>query len=88
MPDMRQTFPCCSIGIPVVVLLSFILANALYLQLMDARCSRTCKSRLGPCAGVARPAAARRGRVNSVQRGHHPGRRRTSGGSARPLISW
>jgi NADH-quinone oxidoreductase subunit H len=49
MPDMQQilTF-IISIGIPVVVLLSFILANAMYLQLMERKVLAHMQSRLGP----------------------------------------
>jgi NADH-quinone oxidoreductase subunit H len=49
MPDMQQiiTF-VISIGIPVVVLLSFILANAMYLQLMERKVLAHMQSRLGP----------------------------------------
>ena len=49
MPDMRQILSLVvSIGIPVVVLLSFILANAMYLQLMERKVLAHMQSRLGP----------------------------------------
>jgi NADH-quinone oxidoreductase subunit H len=49
MPDMQQILIfIVSIGIPVVVLLSFILANAMYLQLMERKVLAHMQSRLGP----------------------------------------
>jgi len=49
MPDMQQILKfVIAIGIPVVVLLSFILANAMYLQLMERKVLAHMQSRLGP----------------------------------------
>ena len=49
MPDMQQILNfVITIGIPVVVLLSFILANAMYLQLMERKVLAHMQSRLGP----------------------------------------
>jgi NADH-quinone oxidoreductase subunit H len=49
MPDMQQIINfIITIGIPVVVLLSFILANAMYLQLMERKVLAHMQSRLGP----------------------------------------
>ena len=49
MPDMQQIINfVITIGIPVVVLLSFILANAMYLQLMERKVLAHMQSRLGP----------------------------------------
>jgi len=49
MPDMQQILTFVfTIGIPVVVLLSFILANAMYLQLMERKVLAHMQSRLGP----------------------------------------
>ena len=49
MPFMQQILNfIITIGIPVVVLLSFILANAMYLQLMERKVLAHMQSRLGP----------------------------------------
>jgi NADH-quinone oxidoreductase subunit H len=49
MPDMQQILNFVfTIGIPVAVLLSFILANAMYLQLMERKVLAHMQSRLGP----------------------------------------
>jgi NADH-quinone oxidoreductase subunit H len=49
MPDTQQIINfIISIGIPVVILLSFILANAMYLQLMERKVLAHMQSRLGP----------------------------------------
>ena len=62
MPDMQQILNfVISIGIPVVVLLSFILANAMYLQLMERKVLAHMQSRLGPMRtgwhGILQPVA-------------------------------
>jgi NADH:ubiquinone oxidoreductase subunit H len=60
MPDMQQILTFVfTIGIPVVVLLSFILANAMYLQLMERKVLAHMQSRLGPMRRMARHPAAR-----------------------------
>lgn len=49
MPDMQQILSfVVTIGIPVAILLSFILANAMYLQLMERKVLAHMQSRLGP----------------------------------------
>jgi len=49
MPDIQQILTFVfTIGIPVMVLLSFILANAMYLQLMERKVLAHMQSRLGP----------------------------------------
>ncbi len=49
MHEMQSIFNLAvSIGLPVVILLSFILANAMYLQLMERKVLAHMQSRLGP----------------------------------------
>src|SRR5512137_1193305 len=62
MPDMQQILNFVfNIGIPVAVLLSFILANAMYLQLMERKVLAHMQSRLGPMRtgwhGILQPVA-------------------------------
>src|SRR5512134_23543 len=62
MPDMHQILTIVfSIGVPVVVLLSFILINAMYLQLMERKVLAHMQSRLGPMRtgwhGILQPVA-------------------------------